>query len=106
MHILQHEAEESADVSQIELPDVDAVDRDAAALHVIEPQQQIDQRRLARPRRADDADALSRAYFETHVAQHPFGLGVGTTSVPARDLRPRARGRRSSGGTEVARGDG
>ena len=61
MHVLQHEAEQPAQLGQVELADVDAVDRDAAAADVVEPQQQVDERRLARAGRADDADALARA---------------------------------------------
>ena len=46
---------------EIQLADVDAVDENPPALHVVEPQQQVDERRLARARGADDADALARA---------------------------------------------
>ena len=47
MHILKHEAEQPAKVREIEAADVDAVDRDASPADVVEPQQQVDERRLA-----------------------------------------------------------
>ena len=49
MHVLQHQAEHRPQAREIHLADVDAVDRDPALLHVVEPQQQADDRRLARP---------------------------------------------------------
>ena len=39
--------------------DVDAVDRDAPALDLVEAHQQVDQRRLAGAGRADDGDGLA-----------------------------------------------
>ena len=61
--------------------------RDAPALHVVEPQQQVDERRLARAGRADDADALARLDLERHVLQHPVRLA-------SRRCRRTRRGRR------------
>ena len=63
--------------AEVELADVDAVDRDPAALHVVEPQQQVDQRRLARAGGADDADALAGADLEADTSlQHAVWLAV------------------------------
>ena len=69
MHVLQHEAEQPAQIGEIEIADVDAVDGDAAARDVVEPHQQVDQRRLAGSGGADNADALARPNLEAHVAQ-------------------------------------
>ena len=46
-------------LSCVDLGDVLAVDQDAAALEVVEAQQQVDQRRLAGARAADQADLLA-----------------------------------------------
>ena len=74
VHVLQHEAEQAAQIGGIEIADVDAVDRDPTTPDVVKAQQQIDQRRLARAGRADDADALTRLDLEAHVPKHPVGL--------------------------------
>ena len=60
MHVLQHEAEEPAQIVERQIADVDAVHQDPPARHVVEAQQQVDERRLAGAGRADDADALPR----------------------------------------------
>ena len=52
VHVLQDQAEQPAHVGQIERAHVDAVDRDAPPAHVVEPQQQVDHRRLAGTRRS------------------------------------------------------
>ena len=67
MHILQDEAEQPAQLGEIELANVDAVHQNPAAPHVVEPEQQVDERRLSRPGRADDADTLARPHLEAHV---------------------------------------
>ena len=85
--VLQHEAEQPPQLVEIQLADVDAVDQDPSAADVVEPQQQVDERRLARPGRADDADALARLDDERDVAQH----------VRARRRRRTRRGRTRCG---------
>ncbi|MNS97763.1 hypothetical protein D3C72_1321090 [compost metagenome] len=47
--------------------DVLAVDQDAAALDVVESQQQVDQRRLAGAGGADQPDLLARAHRQVHA---------------------------------------
>jgi len=59
VNVLEHEADEAAQLRHVQLTDVDAVDEDAAAIHVIEPQEQVDDRGLAGSGRADDPDALA-----------------------------------------------
>ena len=81
---------------EIELADVDAVDQDAAALDVVEAQQQADDRGLAGPGGADDADALAGRDLERDVAEDPVArrcVGephVLEDDVAARAGRPRA----------------
>ena len=47
-----------------------AVDQDRAAGDVVEPRQQVDQRRLAGAAAADDRQHLAGADAERHAAQH------------------------------------
>src|SRR5262245_10826843 len=70
VNILQHEAEEAAHVAGIHLSDVDAVDRDASAADVVEPEQQVDERRLAGAGRTDDPDALPGSDVEADVFEN------------------------------------
>ena len=86
MDVLQHQAEESAQVVEVQLANIDAVDRDAAALDVVEPQQQVDQRRLAGAGRADDPDPLARPDLEADVAQHVVFALVGKPDVVEDDV--------------------
>jgi hypothetical protein len=72
------------DVADVALPGpqhaghVAAVHGDASGGRRQQPQQQIDQRALARPRRADDADRLAARDRQVDVEQHRLGLaGVG-----------------------------
>ena len=103
VHVLQHQAEQAAHVVEIELADVDAVDRDPPALHVVEAQQQVDQRRLPRAGGADDADALAGADVEADALQHEVFVRCRRTTrrrrrcarLPARDAAPAASARRS-----------
>ena len=74
-----------------ELADVDAVDEDAAAIHVVETQQQADDRGLARPGRADDADALAGLDDERDVAQDVVVLLVREPHVIELDAAARRR---------------
>ena len=108
VHVLQHEAEQPAQLAQVELPDVHAVDRDAPALHVVEPQQQIDERRLSRSGGADDPEALARAAPRTTRPSAPslspsvgepdvFEDDVAGAPAPCRADRTRRVGRPTIG---------
>ena len=57
--ILQHHAEAAAQVGEIHVFHVDAVDSDRAFLHIVETQQQRDQRGLAGARVADDGHGFA-----------------------------------------------
>jgi hypothetical protein len=58
--VLRHHADVRAQAVLRDLGDVLAVDQQPARLDVVEAQQQVDERRLARARAADQADLLAR----------------------------------------------
>ena len=60
---------------------------------VVEPQQQVDDRGLARAGRPDDADALAGLDDERHVAEHVVVVVIGEPDVFERDTRRCARSR-------------
>ena len=62
--------------AQRHVADVAAVDQDRAAGHVVEPRQQVDQRRLAGAAPADDGDHLPGAHRERHAAQRVAAVAV------------------------------
>ena len=62
--VLKDHAELGAQVVPGQPADVDAVDPDAAAVSVVEPHQQVDERRFPRPRFSHDGDAAARLYVE------------------------------------------
>ena len=68
--VLRHHADRRAQALLRDVADVLAVDADAALLELVEAQQQVDERRLARARAADEADALARADHEVEVVEH------------------------------------
>ena len=57
--VLQHHAEHAPQRPALQRADIHPVDADRAVPDVVEPQQQIDQRRLARARRTYDGDRLT-----------------------------------------------
>ena len=73
--ILQHHAEAAAQLGEVHLLDVHAIDADRAFLHVVEAQQQRDDRGLARAGVADDGDGFAGLDGEGDIAQNPVGLG-------------------------------
>ena len=77
------------------LRDVDAVERDRAARGIVEPQRELEQRRLARAGRADDGDDLAGRDAEAHVAQ-------GRRRLRARDRRSETSRKASSPRTGFA----
>ena len=80
------------------MADVVAVDRHAAALRVEEPDDQVDERRLAGAGRADDRDHLAGQRLDGHTAQHGLARVVAEPRVLHADVPPpdrqvaRARG--------------
>ena len=90
--LLRHERDLLAQRPQRHVADVDAVDEDRALRDVVEPRNQIDERRLARAAQADERDDLPGPHRERHVSQHE----------PVRRRRRRQSRRR---GTRRGRGD-
>ena len=68
---MQHHAVAPPQIAQVHVANIDAIDADGALLHIIETQQQRDDRGLARAGVADDRDRLARLDGERHIAQHP-----------------------------------
>src|SRR5690606_17905580 len=60
--VLRHQADRGAQALLRDVPNVLAVDADRALLRVEEPQEQVYEGRLARPRAADESDALAGSY--------------------------------------------
>ena len=67
--VLGHDADGSAQAFLRDGADVLPVDADRSALHVVEAQQQVDQRGLARAAAADESDALAGLHGEVEVVQ-------------------------------------
>ena len=80
---------------QVPVAHVDAVDQHAAALHVVEAVEQLDDRRLAGAGGTDDGDLLARLDDEGHVAQHPVLAAVGEPDVVELDAAAHARAART-----------
>ena len=70
-----------------------AVHQDAPLADVVEPHQQVDERRLAGAGGADDPDAPAGKHLERDVAQHVVLAVVGEPDVIEHDVRRLARGR-------------
>ena len=88
--ILQHDAEAAAQIVEIHVADVDAVDADRALLHVVEAQQQRDDRGLAGAGVADDGDGLAGFDGEGDVAENPVGFVGACSDGPFEPARGRA----------------
>ena len=67
--LLRHDADLRAQRRQRHVADVHAVDENRPARDVVEPRQQVDQRRLAGAAAADDGDHLAGLDVERHAAQ-------------------------------------
>ena len=73
--VLQHHAELAPQVGRAHLVRVNAVERDAAATHLVEAHEQVDEGRLAGARGSHDGDLLAGLGHEAHVA-HEGLLGL------------------------------
>ena len=79
--VLEHHADVAAQRVEVNVANVDAVDRDPARVHVVEARQHQRDRRLARARAADERDRLARGNGEVEVAQHRIGRRVAERHV-------------------------
>ena len=95
--VLQHHADAGAQVVAREVADVDAVERDAAGVQLVEPHDEVDERRLARAGRPDDGHGLTGADREVEVLDERLVGHVGEGHVleghgPVRVLDARGLG--------------
>ena len=68
--VLQHHAEQAAQIVAREIADVRAADLDAARLHVVEAHEQLDHGGLAGARGADQRDGLAFRHLGREVLDH------------------------------------
>ncbi len=71
---LLHDADLAAQVGAGDVPQLHAVDGDAASCIVVEPGQQVHQGRLPRARRAQQTHHLAGLHVQRDVLQHPLPL--------------------------------
>ena len=81
VRVLEHHPHLPPVVAGLQQPHVHAVDADRAARDVVEPRDQVRDRRLAAPRRAHQADQLTRRDIEAHTAQHLADAVIGERHV-------------------------
>ncbi len=93
--ILRHDREAGAHVPRIRVTHVDAVDAHRARLRIVEPQQQLEHRRLARARRPDQRDVLAGSHLEREVVERrgvgPRGIAEAHAVEGERPLRGRGQ---------------
>ena len=76
-----------AQILQIQFADIDAVEQDLAALNIVEAQQQLNDRGLARAGVADNRERLARLDAEGNIAQHPvFVLWIRAAVIGEPDI--------------------
>ena len=91
--LLQHNGELITQVGYAVLAQVDSVEQDRARCRVVEPREEIHERRLARPGGSRYRNPRARWKIERDVAQHrssPFTV-IGEGDLTERDRAPRAR---------------
>ena len=94
--LLQHDADLPAQRLQRGVADVGAVDGDAAGGDVVEARDQVDDRALARPGRADDRQGLGGSGAKAHLAQHR-GADPEVAERHPLECQPFAEGRQRGG---------
>ena len=76
--LLGHRPDDLAQRRELDPADVDVVDLDRARIDVVQPRHEVGRGRLARPRRADERDELTRVGDEVDVVEaEGRGLGGG-----------------------------
>ena len=107
--VLRHEGDSCAQRLGIEPRDVDAVEGHPPALRIVEAQSELEQRGLARPRRADDRHHLARRDArETSLSTSVLrAAGIGEADALEGEFAARRRGqrkrRRGRGDARLAR---
>ena len=74
--LLHHGADRAADRRARHTREREAIDRNRAARRLVEPQQKLDDRRLARARRPDEAERLPRLELEAHAVEHLWSAAM------------------------------
>ena len=87
--VLADHGRAAAVVGEAELAEVAPVDQDRAAVRVVEPHQQIERRRLAAARLADERDGLAGARVHAETAQDGVAV-VGELHVAQLDVAAQA----------------
>src|SRR5260370_1947474 len=83
--VLKNDAEQAAEVLEIDFADVDAVEQDLAALDVIEAKKERDERGFAGAGVADNGEGLAGLDAEGDIAEDPIvfsRMGNGTITEP------------------------
>ena len=92
--VLEDDAEALVQAGQVVLAQVHAVEQHLPLRRVVQPREQLDQRRLAGAVQADQRDALAGLDVQVDVAQHiDVGAGVAERDVPELDALADGRGR-------------
>ena len=90
--VLRHQRDVTAKLGRIGIGQPHAVERHGARLRIVEPQDQVEDRALARAGGADDRDLLARLDVERHAVEHvglrPRRIGEADTAR----RRPRRAG--------------
>src|ERR1041385_7555800 len=89
-HFLKHDREVLPQLAQVPVAQVNTVEQYAAALDIVEPHQQIRNRRLARTSVTNQRDRLSRLDRKRHVLQHPVFAYVSEPNILKLDASARA----------------
>src|SRR2546425_11838683 len=85
--VLEDHADAAAQAVQIVLAQVHAIEQDAPFVGVVQPRQQLHQRRLPRPILAHQCDALARLEQEPEMAHGP-AVRPGVAEADALELEP------------------
>src|SRR5712664_2705800 len=83
--VLKNDAEQAAQVLEIDFADVDAVEQDLAALNVIEAKKERDERGFAGAGVADDGEGLAGLDAERDITENPIifaGIRDGAIAEP------------------------
>ena len=74
--VLEHDADRAANVAEVEVAHVDAVEQHAALVDVVEARDQPGDRGLAARGRADERDRLARPQHEVEAVEHDRPVAV------------------------------
>ena len=73
--VLQNDAEMAAEILEVEAANIHTVEKDFAALNIVETQKKLDDGGLAGAGVADDGEGLPGSNAEGNVAEHPVFIG-------------------------------